>query len=190
MRPEARFCKVCGTPARGVAPAAPRPARQGMSPQRAATVRSPGTSGVTITLGMVFAGGGLALAAVSTVLAWAKASSGGFSASVKPFDEGVRFRVADWLGTGIKLDGLAVLVVAMLGLTVLAMGLAGRTTPRKATSTAGIIGGLMLAFGMIQVQFVSSLPGPWGPGIGLYLLIGGGALAILSQFLPSKPLGG
>jgi len=130
-------------------------------------------------------------AAVGTLLDWATASANGRSLGVKPFDEGVRFKVAaDWLETGFKIDGLAVLVAALLALTVLGLGMAGTINARRANSAAGTIGGLMLAFGMIEIQFVSALEGPWGPGIGLYMLVGGGVLAIVAQFLPSKPLTG
>jgi len=146
---------------------------------------------------MLVAGAGMVLVAVSPFLNWVTGTvqAGSFSRSnsVKPFDEGIKFRLADLIDTTVKVDPIVVLVIAALGIALLALGLAGAMRARTATSLAGTLGGLALALGMMEIQYVSSQP--WegvkaSAEVGIYLLVAGGALAIVSQFLPAKRLGG
>lgn len=165
--------------------------RPAPAPRPMAAPRAPGAGGFTLTISILAAGGGLILAAISPMLDWAKASAGGFSFSVGPFDDGAYFRLGDWLGDTEMLDAGAVLLIAIAGLVALGMALAGRIDARRGASFAASAGGLLVALGVMQIQFIMSQPGDaLGPAIGLYILLVGGVLAAISRFLPNKPLGG
>ncbi len=189
-------------PPRAFSPQAAPPARQpfgagrppAMRPApRPAAPRAPG-GGFALTYATLAAGAGLVLAAISPMLNWAKVSAGGRSASSGPFDDGAVYRLGDWLGDTEGLDAWAVLLIAIAGLVVLGITVAGRLDARRGASFAASAGGLLVALAIMEMQYIWSRPAgggvDLGPTFGLYILLAGGVLAALSRFLPAKQIGG
>lgn len=143
---------------------------------------------------MAAAGGGLILAAVSVMLDWAKVSAGGRSASSGPFDEGAVYRLGDWLSDTEGLDAWVVLAVAVAGLAILGLSLAGRIDARRGPAFAASAGGLLVALAIMEMQYIWSRPtggvADLSPTFGLYVLLAGGLFAAISRFLPARKIGG
>ncbi len=182
LREGARFCRKCGSQVAGAAPAATRTGPPAAAPKPPAQ-----PSGKTVIAHLTWsssaAGVGFLVAAISPFLTWA--SAGGFG--VSPFDSGARFRLGDVLSSD-SIDGLAVLLGALVGLAVLAAFLLGRLEPTKGKYWIAAIGAALAALGVVEIEFVTSRPGPIDIGFGLYLLVAGGLLAAASPWIPATRL--
>lgn len=139
-----------------------------------------GGSGMTpITLGVL---GGLAAAALGTFLAWV--SVGDLSAS--GWNGDAQFRIAKLLGITAPIDALVIVVLAAGGLFVVLAPRLGRSAPRIPAASL-LAGALIAAIGVLEFLYVRSEgQGVVNPGLGIYLVIAGGAAAAVCSLLDSK----
>ncbi len=122
----------------------------------------------------------LAAAVLSVFLPWASAGP----IDVKPFTEGARFRLGDWLDQD-TVDGLAVAAVAGVALLLMLVQIKGGSQARMAGQVAKTLTGLLVPLALMEMQFILSKDGI-SLAIGMYLLIGGAALAAISSFIPQR----
>lgn len=185
LRPGARFCRSCGTPADTfTTPVAP--ARAG----RRAAPAAPAGKAALDPRGLVIAGA-LAVAFFSVFLDWISVSAQGFTLSVGPFTEDARFRLSDWLDTSSPVDGMALLLVSGLGLAAFAartfaLGSAGLRT--LAGAVLSLAGPVLSALFVAEAQYIVSQPGI-GPGdfaLGMYALGAAAAAVTIARFLPQQ----
>ena len=192
LREGARFCRKCGAPAVPGAVSPPRAAAASSATPHAASARAIVDQ---LTWSSAAAGLGFIVALLSVFLPWVKASGGGFSVDVAPLDDAALFRIGDILGsTTSSIDGLATLAVAAAGLVALVVSLLGRVNAATARSLIVGLGAVLLAIGVVELQYINSRPEPEGVsisfGFGLYILVLGGALALASPWVPARPLKG
>jgi hypothetical protein len=187
--PGNHFCLQCGAPAGEVAPAASRIATV---PQMADYLAVSGANGTILeqvfrrlprmSLAIL---AGFALACVSTSLDWIRASVFGTTITASGWSAAGRWQIADLLHINAPIDALLVLVLAGGGAYALLAPLFGWPGLRvpKATGLAGV---LIIGVGAMELYYVhEKAQGLADPGIGLYLLIAGGALAAVCWYLES-----
>ena len=185
LREGARFCRKCGAAA---VPGAVAPAGARQQAAQATAQPQPGSAQAIIdqlTWSSAAAGLGFIIVLLSPFLSWA--SAGGIS--VAPLDSGARFRLGDILKAD-SIDGFVVILGALAGLVALVAYLLGRLEQPTGRYLVAGVGAGLAALAAIEMQFVSSRPGPIDIGFGLYILVIGGALALASPWVPARRLKG
>jgi hypothetical protein len=176
IAPGRRFCTSCGFSLTGA------PAAAAAAPARAAGAGL--KSLAPLQMGVL---GGLAAAAVGTILDWAKFGPIGINA----WNGDARFQIADWLSMTAPIDAIVILALAAGGAYLLLAPLAGMT-PVKIPYGAVGAGAAVAIVGILNFLYINDLGGAadFGisidPGIGLFLAIGGGAAAAVCAFLDSQ----
>jgi hypothetical protein len=184
-----RFCTNCGYSVGG-APAGARPAAAPRAP------RAPGTGFSASSLQPLQFGiiGGAALAAIGTFLEWVKVSAGGFSEKAGGWDSDLSddLAIGDIVKAGIPIDALLIVVLGALAVYLLIAPMLGMQTP--AIPFAGVaLGALIAVIGAYNYIHISDqLDGLSGNGVdasvgmGLFLVIIGGAAAAVCAFLDQQ----
>jgi hypothetical protein len=131
-------------------------------------------------------GGGYALAAIATFFDWFSADALGISVSVSGWSDGVRFRVADWLGVTAPIDALLVIALAALGLIAFFAPryLEARylEVVRRLPYPGAVPAGLIVVLALLQLQFLTSERGELGNvGFGVWAMLIGGGVAIVGS---------
>ena len=182
-----RFCTNCGyslggaPAAAGRPPAAARPAGGGFSV----------SSLQPLQFGII---GGAALAAIGTFLEWVKV--GPFKASGWDGDLADELRIGKLIKSGIPVDAIVIVVLAALALYFLLGPMLGMQVPAIPFATVGI-GAVIVIVGVLnyllikdQIDKLKAGAGGFGAdasvGMGLYLVIAGGAVAAVCAFLDQQ----
>jgi hypothetical protein len=129
-------------------------------------------------------GGGYALAAIATFLDWFSADALGISVSVSGWSDGVRFRVADWLGVTAPIDALLIIALAALGMIAFFAPryLEARSLEivRRLPYPSAVPAGLIIVLAVLQIQFLTSERGELGNvGFGIWAMLVGGGVALI-----------
>jgi len=195
VAPGRRFCTNCGQ-AIGNEPFAAGAARAsspGQAVGRTATSSTTSLSSLQpLKLGAI---GGLALAVVSTVLAWVKISAFGASESASAWEGGLAgdLQIGHWIGApdDFPVEALLILAVALAGVALIAGPLVGMKVPvipfalvalGAALAVLGVLNYLyieeQLSSAGIEASGVSA-----GPSTGVYALILGGIVTAACGFM-------
>ena len=132
--------------------------------------------------------GGLLLAIIGTFLGWAKLSLGSFGdidaggISINGWNGDARFQLADWLSLDVPLDAILVVLAASFGAFMVLAPKLGKAASAIPFGSA-IAGGIVVILGVLNYLFVSDLGIAVDVGLGLYLLIVGGGIAIACTFI-------
>lgn len=177
------FCRACGTPVGAPAAVYAQPAAAYQPPPAYAPPVSgwPAAApkrGIAWSPATIIALAGLVAVVVSVYLPWAKAGP----ITVSALDEGARFRLGDWQGKD-NLDGY---LVAAFGLVALLMTLLGARQGAGSAAwrqTGGLVGGLLIPLGIMEIQFTLSQKGV-DLGYGLYVLMGGAITTSVARMFP------
>ncbi len=187
IAPGRRFCTNCGYSFSGGAPA---PAARGQVRVGQAGARTASASLQSLAPLQLGALGGLALAAISTLLAWLKVSQGVVSESRGAWSSDIYddLRIGDWVGGGFPADAIVVVAFAGLAAYLVLAPLLGQTVP--AIPYALLFPGFgLMGVGILNYLHIKSQIDDLGAGdaasvgIGVYLLIAGGAIAAVSSFM-------
>ena len=180
-----RFCTNCGYSLGGAPPAAGRPPAAARPPRPAGAGFSV-SSLQPLQFGII---GGAALAAVGTFLEWVKVSGGGFSVTAAGWDGDLAdsLAVGKIIKSGIPVDAILIVVLAALLLYVLLGPMLGMQVPAVPFATVAL-GALMAALGIWNyVTIKDQLPGSGASvGMGVYIVIAGGAAAAVCAFLDQQ----
>jgi hypothetical protein len=144
------------------AAASPAAVRESPAPPRVATAGANAGAEIAaafrklqpLELGIL---GGLALAAISTLLPWAGVSAFGFSetASAWNSDLGEGLRLADWLSAGFPLDAVVIVLLALAGAYIVIAPLMG-WAPVSVPYAALGIGVLLTVLGVLNYLHIEN----------------------------------
>jgi hypothetical protein len=163
LTPGRRFCTRCGYSLTGAAAAA-APARSGAASGPLLASFAPTELGVLA---------GLALAAIGTLLDWARFSGVG----VTGWNGDARFRVANWLDVAAPIDAILVVALVVVGAAVMVHP-AMRTAKRTALLGTAAAGLALAVLGLLQVVYIRDFG--VSVGVGVYaIIVGGGAATAL-----------
>ena len=174
IAPGRRFCTSCGNPVHAGVRATPRST---VSPGASTPV--PWVKGRSRSELMV--AGGYVLAAIATFLAWFTFDTAGISISVSGWDDGVRFRVADWFGTTAPVDALLVVALAILGM-IASFAPRYLQVVRRLPHPGAIPAGLIVLLAVLEIQLITRDAGELGNvGIGIWAMLIGGGVALFGS---------
>ncbi len=123
---------------------------------------------------------GLGLAVLGTVLAWVRVSDGLVDSTASAWSNDARFRLADWLSSGLPVDAVVIVVLSLIGAYVIASELIDGATRMR--YVVPVIGTLLAILGILNWLFIDTRGTDFprlgvSIGLGLYVLIAGGLIA-------------
>jgi len=187
--PGRRFCTNCGY-SLGGAPGASRPASAPRAPRPAGSGFS-ASSLQPLQFGII---GGAALAAIGTFLAWVKVSGFGASQSAGGWDGDLAddLRIGKLIKAGIPIDAIVIVLLAALAVYLIIGPMMGMQVPPL--PFAGVIVGVVIVvIGVLnyllikdELDKISGSGVDASVGMGLYLVIVGGAATAVCAFLDQQ----
>jgi hypothetical protein len=188
IAPGRRFCTNCGyslggAPAARPVATAPRPAGSGAGFSV--------SSLQPLQFGVI---GGVVVAAIGTFLSWVSVKAGGFSQSAGAWDGDLAddLAIGDIIKAGIPIDAILIVVLGLAALYFMLGGMLGLQVPAIPYATVGL-GVAIVVIGIFNYLHISDeLDAIEGAGVdasigmGLYLVIIGGAATAVCAFLDQQ----
>jgi hypothetical protein len=134
--------------------------------------------------------GGAVLAAIGTFLAWISFSGGGFSQSISAWDGDAadELRIGKLIKAGIPIDALVIIVLGAVAIYFLLGPMLGMQVPAVPYAMVGV-GAVIVVIGVLNYLLINDEIGDTegvSIGLGLYLVIVGGAVVAVCAFLDEQ----